>query len=100
MNRFQNKGVSHIVALLALILIVLPATVFADSRLDTGPLPVTLVEREDCFLTEVYPWGGYGWDGEKTCIVTDLRLVGVEHTVTGIQGDYRSLPWSNDFVAI
>ncbi|OED38551.1 hypothetical protein AB833_19225 [Chromatiales bacterium (ex Bugula neritina AB1)] len=75
---------------------VLPSIVFADSRLNTGPLPTTLIDTKDCTLTETYPWGGYGWDGEKTCKVTKLRFFGAEHTLSGTRTADTSIKWSRD----
>ncbi len=83
---------------LTLALLALPSIVFADSRLDTGSLPTTLVEREDCQLTDSYPWGGWGWDGEKTCKVTNLRFFGTDNNLTGTDAADNSLTWENEAV--
>ena len=90
---------SKSLSLLSLILFVLPSIAIADSRLDTGSLPSTLVAREDCLLTEAYPWGGWGWDGEKTCKITNLRLFGAESELTGVDRADSSLTWRSDELA-
>ena len=90
---------TRVLVLLALTLFGLPTIIFADSRLDTGSLPTTLVERQDCQLNEIYPWGGWGWDGDKTCQVTSWRLFGAEHTLTGINTAGTSLIWKTEDVA-
>ena len=77
----------------------LHSVAFADSRLDTGSLPATLVDMEDCFVSDPQPWGGWGWDGEKTCKVTNLRFFGAASTLTGTDGADKSLTWKNDDVA-
>ncbi len=96
MYRFKlNRGFQSLLTV-ALAALPIPSIALADSRLNTEALPATLIERDDCTVTDPQPWGGFGWDGEQTCKVTNLRLFGAEHTLTGTVTADTSKNWSID----
>ncbi len=69
----------------------------ADSRLDVGPLPETLIKPEQCISAD----DRWGWDGEQTCLISSFRLAGEPYRLTQTHRDTSGtdLVWNNNDLA-
>jgi len=70
----------------------IPATLFADTRLEVGDLPEPLVSAENCIVSGSYGWG---WDGQQSCRHSGYRFEGASLPLVETTGDYvgNSLSW-------
>lgn len=70
----------------------------ADPRLTVGDLPQTIIKTEECLGTN---YDLFGWDGEQSCRISNVRLYGEPLPLTETVADYTngSQVWSASDVA-
>ena len=80
------------------VLLLFPAILSADRRLDTGELPESLINTEDCIITGSFGWG---WDGQQTCRVTGFQFDGEARSLTATTHDSTgsALVWNHSDLA-
>jgi len=81
-----------------LMLLIVPTTGMADSRLAVEPLPRPVINTEDCLNIDAQGWG---WNGEQSCFVSALQYHGESEFLTETSRDYGggAASWNTQDVA-